>query len=265
MASTIQDSDPPPVHSENGGGRIFSHLAGSDPFPSYIDTDPLLGRVDKYTIEHLHPPTRPNSQAITAAANHSSANNLPDIATSPSQGKFLALLAYTARAKNILELGTLGGVSATWLASLNPQARITTIEYDAHHASVARENLQRAGVSDRVEVIEGAGMDVLPRLEAEIAAGKREKFGFCFIDADKSNNWNYFDFAVRMAMPGTSIVVDNVVRRGKIVDPAAQGQEAVIGARKVIEMAGQDKRVEAVVLQMCGEKSWDGFLLGVVL
>lgn len=282
-----------------------SHLAGADAFPSFDLTDPRLGKIDQYTLQHLHPPAHPvccccrflpcsslvsntldllpsfpffiprhsndnneraqTSKAITVAAEHAASQGLPDIATSPTQGKFLSLLAYTSRASHILEIGTLGGVSSIWLASLNPSARITTVEYDSHHAKVARDNLERAGVGNRVEVLEGAGLDVLPRLKAEIEAGKRAKFGFCFIDADKVNNWAYFNLAVEMCEKGSSIVVDNIVRMGMLVDDAYADSEGVRGAREVIEKAGKDKRVESVVLQICGEKSWDGFLLGVVL
>lgn len=140
---------------------------------------------------------------------------MPDIATSPSQGKFNALLAYTAKAKHILELGTLGGVSAIWLASINPQAKITTVEFDAYHVQVARENLRNAGVADRVQVLQGAGLEVLQRLKDEVQRDERARFGFVFIDADKTNNWPYFDMAIDMCEKGASIVVDNVVRSGR--------------------------------------------------
>lgn len=152
------------------------------------------------------------------------------------------------------------------MAALNPGLRVTTVEVDAKHAEVARKNFAAAGVADRVEVIVGKGVDVLPVLLEEVLKGKREVFDFAFIDADKENNWTYFDLAVKAGRSGMGIVVDNVVRRGRIVseDPEVQAEEGVKGARKVIEGAGRDERVEAVVMQLVSEKSYDGFVFAVV-
>ena len=161
--------------------------------------------------------------------------------------------------KHALEVGTLGGYSAIWLATENPDMTVTTIEYDAAHAAVARENIRAAGVADRVDVIVGAGLDVLPKLYEEIRSGERERFGFAFIDADKLNNWNYFDWAVRMSVPGACICVDNVVSKGKLaMGEEAEGNMMVRGGRECVEMVGRDGRVEGVVLQTVSEKDYDG-------
>ena len=174
-------------------------------------------------------------------------------------GKFFALQCRMLGVTHALEVGTLGGYSAIWLATENPNLHVTTIEFDPHHAEVARANIADAGVADRIEVILGAGLEVLPQLWEEIRAGKREKVGFTFIDADKLNNWNYFDWAVKMSVPRACVVVDNVVSKGKLaMESEAAGNDMVRGARELVEKVGKDERVDATVLQTVGEKDYDG-------
>ena len=120
-------------------------------------------------------------------------------------------------------------------------------------------------MADRVELIVGAGVDVLPKLREEVDAGKRERFGFTFIDADKLNNYNYFDWAVKMSRPGACIVVDNVVAKGNLAnEEAAKESTMVRGARDVVEQVGMDERVDATVLQTVADKDYDGFLIAAV-
>ena len=181
------------------------------------------------------------------------------------QGKFLLLQGRLIGVKNILEVGTLGGYSTIWLANTSPDVRVTTIEVNEHHAEVARQNFKAAGVADRVEVVVGPGVEVLPKIAAEVEAGTRPRFGLTFIDADKDNNWFYFDLAVKISYPRSVIFVDNVVRRGTTADAeAAKHDPKIQGSRVVIENAGKDSRVDSVVLQTVGEKSYDGFLMAVV-
>ncbi|KAL8833016.1 MAG: hypothetical protein Q9170_004562 [Blastenia crenularia] len=164
-----------------------------------------------------------------------------------------------------LEVGTLGGYSAIWLLTENPQLHATTIEFDPHHAKVAQQNFEAAGVADRVELLVGAGMDILPNLLKRVEGGKRERFGFTFIDADKGNNWNYFDYAAKMSKPRACIVVDNVVAKGKLADEkAAEDRMMIKGAREVVERVGKDERVDATVLQTVSDKDYDGFLIAMV-
>lgn len=161
--------------------------------------------------------------------------------------------------RHALEVGTLGGYSAIWLATENPAMSVTSIEYDATHAAVARQNIANAGVADRVKVLLGKGVDVLPRLYEEIESGQRERFGFAFIDADKLNNYTYFDWAVKMCVPRACVVVDNIVSKGKLaMAEEAEGNAMVRGARECVERVGRDKRVDATVLQTVGEKDYDG-------
>ncbi|KAF1951032.1 O-methyltransferas-like protein family 3 [Byssothecium circinans] len=228
------------------------------------EQDPRWTSVDHYSLSHLHPQSRtsPSNEALAFALSNSKEKGLPDIAVSPSQGKYLKLQAQLVRAKNILEVGTLGGYSTIWLANASPDIKVTTVEVDAHHAEVAKENFAHAGVAERVEVKLGPGVEVLPQLAEEVRQGKREKFQLVFIDADKVNNWNYVDTALGMTESGAAIIVDNVVRKGQLTN--ADGDAGVQGARKVVESVGKDDRLDGVVLQTVGEKNYDGFLIAVV-
>lgn len=226
--------------------------------------DPSWTAVDDYAFSKLHPSTStPSQTTLKNTLANSTKKGLPDIAVSPSQGKFLKLQAQLVKAQNILEIGTLGGYSTIWLADSSPSVRVVSIEFDAHHREVALENLAQAGYADRVDVRLGAGLDVLPQVAAEVATGEIGKFDLVFIDVDKENNWRYVEHALGMVSSGALIIVDNVVRKGKVAQ-AGTGDARVEGAREVIEKIGADERLDGVVLQTVGEKSYDGFLLAVV-
>jgi predicted O-methyltransferase YrrM len=219
--------------------------------------------VDEFAFSRLHPSTSaPSVPALDHALANMEKAGIFNIAVSPSLGKYLQLQARLVRAKHILEVGTLGGYSTIWLANTASDVEVTSVEVDEHHAEVARANLKYAGVADRVDIRLGPGMKVLPQLAAEIQSGKREKFQFVFIDADKENNWNYVDMAIGMCEPGTCIIIDNVVRNtnwtSDIGDPRSRE------ARQFVENLGKDERLEGVVVQTVGERSWDGFLFAVV-
>lgn len=236
--------------------------------PQGRPSDERWTATDAYTISHLHPSSKPNHAAITAAKEHSEANGLPDIGTNDNAAKMLALQCKFGKVSHALEVGTLGGVTPIWLTTMNPDLRVTTIEYEPKHAKVARENVERAGVADRVDVITGAGLDVLPKLQEQIEKGEKEPLGLTYIDADKGNNWAYFDWAVKLSRPGAVIYVDNVVQGGIIAkepEDDSWRSRAVMGARKVIENVGKDTRVEALVQQTVGDHSYDGWLMAVVL
>jgi predicted O-methyltransferase YrrM len=193
---------------------------------------------------------------LSAALEASDAAGLPKIAVSPQQGKFLSLLVAATGARRILEIGTLGGFSTIWLArGAGPDGRVTTLEYESKHAEVARANLDRAGVGDRVEVLVGAALDTLP----SVTGGP---FDLVFIDADKENNPGYLEWAVKLTRPGSVIVVDNVIREGAILSP---GEDAVLlGTRKVLELMGEHPRLDTAVLQTVGAKHWDGLAFALV-
>lgn len=185
---------------------------------------------------------------------------LPAIDVSPSQGKFLHLLASLKGAKRILEIGTLGGYSTIWLARALPKdGQLITLELSAHHAEVARANLKRAGVSHLVEVIVGPGLDTLAVLKDK----GTEPFDLIFIDADKPNNPNYLKWALELSKRGSLIICDNVVRQGHVVNSESE-DENVKGIRQFMNALAQEKRISATAIQTVGSKGYDGFIVGIV-
>ncbi|MCG2624289.1 O-methyltransferase [Arthrobacter sp. I2-34] len=193
------------------------------------------------------------------------AAGLPGIEVSAAQGKLLMLLARLVGARKVLEIGTLGGYSTTWLARALPEdGEVVTCEYEPHHADVARENLARAGVADRVSVRVGPALETLPRLAAEEAG----PFDLVFIDADKENNRNYVEWALKLSRRGTVIIVDNVVRGGAVLQadlPDADPEAAAVrGTRDALALLGADRRLDATAVQTVGAKGWDGFAIAVV-
>ncbi|WP_040790723.1 O-methyltransferase [Nocardia paucivorans] len=212
--------------------------------------------VDRYVVDHLV--TDPTTTAILEA---NAAADLPPIDVSAAQGKFLYLLARSTGAERVLEIGTLGGFSTLWLArAVGEKGRVITLEYEPRHAQVARENLDRAGVGDRVEIRVGAALENLPVLEAE----HTEPFDLVFIDADKVNNSHYVRWALRLTRPGSVIVVDNVVRRGALADEESADPSAQ-ASRELVELLAAEPRLDATVLQTVGSKGWDGFAFAVVV
>jgi predicted O-methyltransferase YrrM len=193
---------------------------------------------------------------LAAALEASDAAGLPRIAVSTQQGKFLSLLAGAINARKILEIGTLGGFSTIWLArGAGPEGRVVTLEYEPKHAEVARANIDRAGVGDRVEVIVGAALDTLP----SVTGGP---FDLVFIDADKQNNPAYLEWAVKLTRPGSVIVVDNVIREGAIL--SSDPDEVLRGTQRALDVLGEHPQLDAAVLQTVGSKHWDGFAFALV-
>ena len=186
---------------------------------------------------------------------------LPAIDVSRLQGKFLELLVRISGARRILEIGTLGGYSTIWLARGLPEGgRIVTLEFDPHHAEVARANLEHAGVVDRVDLRVGRAIDTLPKLENTADS----PFDLIFIDADKESYPEYLDWTLRLSRVGTVIVADNVVREGKVVE-ADCDDERVQGVRRFTERLAAEPRLSATVLQNVGTKGYDGLALAVVV
>ena len=208
--------------------------------------------VDEYSTGRLLAP----DPVLDAALEANALAGLPAIDVSPAQGKLLHLLARSVGARRILEVGTLGGYSTIWLARALPAGgRLVTCEIDPRHAEVARANLARAGLDGVAEVRVGPAKDTLQTLEGP--------FDLAFIDADKPSNPEYFRHALRLSRPGSMIVVDNVVRGGRVAD-AGSDDPAVRGTRAVIEAIGQEPRVDATVVQTVGSKGYDGFLMALV-
>jgi len=188
--------------------------------------------VDRYLNDLFVPP----DPALDAALEASAAAGLPSINVTPNQGKLLQLFARMNQARNILEIGTLGGYSTIWLArALPPGGRLVTLESEPKHAEIARTNLARAGVA-----------------------------GMIFIDADKQSYADYFTWALKLSRRGTLIIADNVVRKGAVTD-ADSGDPLVQGVRHFHELLAAEKRVSATVIQTVGSKGHDGFAIGLVM
>lgn len=185
--------------------------------------------------------------------------DMPSIEVSRAHGKMLHLMAKMAHAQTILEIGTHGGFSTAWLARALPEAgRMATLEADPKHAGIARGNLESAGVEDKVEVIEGEALSTLPTLMEKGYL----RFDFIFIDADKENNAEYLEWALKLSKKGAVIIVDNVVRRGRIIEDTEE--KAVPHIRRMFDQLAEDGRIEATVVQTVGQKGYDGFLMGIV-
>ncbi|MDW8148494.1 MAG: O-methyltransferase [Roseiflexaceae bacterium] len=211
--------------------------------------------VDQY-INDLFPsdPTLDSVLHLTREA------GMPQINVSPVQGRLLYVLALACNARKILEIGTLAGYSAIWMARALPvDGKLITLEVNPKHAEVARANIARAGLAERVEVRLGAALDTLPQLAAEGAG----PFDLIFIDADKINLTTYFDWAVRLARPGSMIIADNVIRGGEVLN-ATSDDAGLQGVRRFNKALAADPRVTATILQMVGSKGHDGLALAVV-
>lgn len=183
---------------------------------------------------------------------------LPAIEVAPVNAKFLHLLTRIAGARRVLEVGTLGGYSTIWFArAVGDSGRVVSIEAEPANAAIARANLERAGVANRVEVRVGRGAEVLPTLDGG------EPFDLVFIDADKESNTVYLDWAARLGRPGTVIVLDNVVRGGEVADARTRDAK-VQGARRGLEMLGGDPRFDATALQTLDRKGYDGIAVALV-
>ncbi len=198
--------------------------------------------------------------ALREARASAQAADMPAIEVSAQHGKLLSLLTTISGARRVLEIGTLAGYSTINLArGVGADGSVVTCEYEPRHAEVARTNLERAGVAGRVEILVGAALDTLPKL-----AERGDVFDLVFIDADKENNVAYVEWAIKLGHPGSVIVVDNVTRMGRVLNPAADDLQAR-AVRDMLEMMGDDPRLDAAAIQTVGTKGWDGFAVARVV
>jgi predicted O-methyltransferase YrrM len=217
----------------------------------------LWTKVDEYINQITIKP----DAALDAASASAVAANLPPISVTPAHGKLLHLIARAQGARRILEIGTLAGYSTIWLArAVLPNGHVITLESNEKHAQIARDNMLRAGLTGRVQIRVGPALETLPQLLAE----KQQPFDFAFIDADRANLAEYFDWAVRLSRQASVIVVDNVVRKGAVID-AASDDVNVRGVRRFNERLAVDRRVTATMVQTVSSKGYDGFALAIVL
>jgi predicted O-methyltransferase YrrM len=209
--------------------------------------------VDDYFVDTLVP----EDDALVAARRSGHLTTMPSAEAAPNQGRLLALLAQMVGARRVLEFGTLAGYSTVWLArAVGDEGHVTTLEVADQNAAVARDNLDRAGVLNWVDIVVGPAAESAQRL---IDDGV-EPFDFVFIDADKPSNPVYLASSLTLSRPGTVIVIDNVVRNGAVVDPDSD-DERVRGVRQVLADISKDPRLEATALQTVGSKGWDGLTI----
>ena len=211
--------------------------------------------VDDYIVAKL----LGDDDALATTLSNNADQGLPPIDVSAAQGKMLFLLAQLVGARRILEIGTLGGYSTIWLARALPEGgSLVTLELETHHAAIARENLGNAGLSQKVEICIGPAANSLAAMTGEAP------FDFVFIDADKQSNALYVEEAIRLGRPGTTIIIDNVVRDGGVLD-ADSPDDRIVGTRALFDMLDANPRLDATAIQTVGAKGWDGFVLARVL
>ncbi|ORA56823.1 methyltransferase [Mycolicibacterium chubuense] len=217
-------------------------------------TEPDWVSLDELFTDLLHT----EDDALRAARDAGSAAGMPAIEVSAQHAKLLSLWVRVAKARRVLEIGTLAGYSTIALArAVGSDGSVVSLEFEPAHAEVARANLERAGVADRVEIVVGAALDTLPTL------ADRAPFDLVFIDADKENNVAYVEWAISLGAPGTVIIVDNIARFGRVLDPRPDDRQAQ-AVRDMLAMMGAHPRLDTAAIQTVGTKGWDGFAVAVV-
>ena len=221
---------------------MFEHK----PRPEWTAAEEFLSR----TVVH---PDQALQEAIRSAAEA----GMPAIEVAPNAGKLLKLLVQISGARRVLEIGTLAGFSTIWMGrGLPDDGSLVTCEFLPKHAEVAWANIDAAGLGEKVEIRLGPALDTLAALEEEA----RAPFDFIFIDADKENNSRYLECAVRLGRPGSTVVLDNTVWEGAILDPGMDPVNAP-GIIDALKLLGEHPRLDATVIQTVGSKGWDGFAL----
>lgn len=246
------------IYVRDPAGNSVELVAGAvwDLGATHAHAAQVWDAVDRAFESWLGPPDR----ALDAASEAAARAGLPEIAVAPAQGRLLEVLARAIGARRVLEVGTLAGYSTLWLArALPPGGELVTLELEPDRARLARENIARAGCAAQVTVVDGPATDSMDALIARATA----PFDLVFIDADKERCVPYLDRAVALSRPGTLIVVDNVVRRGRVVD-AGTGDASVDGVRAMMERIREHPRLAAAGVQTVGSKGYDGMLLAVV-
>ena len=216
----------------------------------------IFEEVDQYISDLFIKP----DDALVAAEQSHKLENIPLISVSPSQGRLLYLFAKLTHAVKILEVGTLAGYSTIWMAKALPKdGKLISLEIDPHHADIARKNIDRAGLSSKVDIRVGKAIESLPKLKDENAG----PFDMIFIDADKPPYAEYYEWAVKLSRPGTLIIADNVVRDGKVLNPD-HTDPMVKGVQRFNKVLAADSRVSATILQTIGVKEYDGMAIAIV-
>ncbi|MEJ2493460.1 MAG: O-methyltransferase [Ignavibacteriaceae bacterium] len=215
----------------------------------------IFSKVDDYLIDLFSL----DDDVLKRARESIKENEMPEISVSANQGQFLYMMAKLCNAKQILEIGALGGYSTIWLArALDGNGKLTSIELELKHAEVAKENIARAGLSDKVEILVGDALKILPELVKD-----KMLTDLIFIDAEKTQYVSYFNYAVKLAKKGTVIIADNVIREGQILEENSS-DEMVNGAKKYNEMLSKSDKVITSIVQQVGKKAYDGMAISIV-
>ncbi len=231
---------------------MTEHRATSTPVNHY-ESAAAWRAVDDYFVSELVP----EDQALVSARGSGVHTTMPNAEVAANQGALLGLVAQMTGARRVLEFGTLAGYSTIWLArAVGPEGRVVTFELEEQNAAVARANLERAGVSDRVDVCVGPAA----HSAQDLVDAETEPFDLVFIDADKPSNPAYLDAALRLTTSGAIIIIDNVVRDGAVISPGT-ADPRVDGVRSVTRMISENPELDATAIQTVGTKGWDGFIL----
>ena len=215
-----------------------------------------FAEVDRYIIDLF----ASQDEALLATIASLDEAGMPQHSVSPSQGKILHTFALSCNARNILEIGTLGGYSTIWLARALPEdGHLLSLEYNSLHAKVAKQNIVRAGLGSRVAIRVGKAIELLPQIKSEFIT----PFDMIFIDADKPSYTEYFQWAVKLARLGAIIIADNVIREGKVLDRDSK-DEKVLGVQRFNKMLATNTDVTATILPTIGIKGFDGMAIAVV-
>lgn len=216
----------------------------------------IFADVDRYIADLL----APQDEALLTTIESLDKAGMPQHSVSANQGKLLYTLALLCNARNILEIGTLGGYSSIWLARALPDdGHLLSLEYNSDYAEVARQNIIRAGLESKIEIQVGEAIKLLPQIESELTT----PFDLIFIDADKPPYTEYFQWAVKLTRPGGLIIADNVIREGKVIDTNSN-DEKVLGVQRFNQMLATNSDVTATIVQTIGVKGHDGMAIAVV-
>ncbi|WP_107951594.1 O-methyltransferase [Lysinibacillus parviboronicapiens] len=172
------------------------------------------------------------------------ANGMPSISVSPSSGKLLTMLTSISGAKNILEIGALGGYSGICLArGFGSDGKLISLELEERYAQLAYNNLSKAGFANQVSYLIGPALQSLEKLVKE-----NQQFDLFFIDADKDNYENYLNCCIRLANPGALIVTDNVLANGSVADSNVQPKRYTEIMKKFNEIVANHPQLESVIV-----------------
>jgi caffeoyl-CoA O-methyltransferase len=193
----------------------------------------------------------PEDAVLATLREEADRTGLPPIAISADTGRLLQVLLRAIGARRVLEVGTLGGYSAIWMArALGEGGSLISIEKEAGHAEFAQRHLERAGLDADVRIMVGKALDLLPMFDGQ-------KFDAVFLDADKEPLPTYLDWALRLLRPGGVVIADNALWGGKVIDPA-NDEESTRAVREFNRRLATDPRLTSIIVP-----THDGVAIGV--